>query len=87
MTPRSVAPICSNPWMAIWPLRDLCLIVAGLPLTGLVGIRGKLAGEHDGAIGPPGGRDAFGLADVTEFEEHRVGIVNRPRSSGSSSGR
>ncbi len=60
-----------------WPLRDLCLIVAGLPLTGLVGIRGKLAGEHDGAIGPPGGRDAFGLADVTEFEEHRVGIVNR----------
>src|SRR5258708_32969982 len=52
-----------------WPLRDLCLIVAGLPLSGLVRSRGKLAGEHNGAISPPRGSDPFGLADMAEFEE------------------
>jgi len=60
-----------------WPLRDLCLIVAGPPLTGLLRIRGKPAGEHNRAIGPPRGCDAFGLADMAEFDEHGIGVILR----------
>jgi cytochrome c peroxidase len=61
-----------------WPLRDLRLVVAGLSLTGLVGFGGKLAtGDHIRAIGPPCGRDTCGLADMAEFDEHRIGVVLR----------
>jgi nitrite reductase/ring-hydroxylating ferredoxin subunit len=59
------------------PLRDLCLVVARLPLTGLVGIRGELGGRHDGAIGPPRGRYALGFTHVAEFYEHRISVVDR----------
>src|SRR5580693_8201314 len=59
------------------PLRDLCLIVAGLPLTGLVGFGGQLARDHDRAIAPPRRRYAFGFAHVTKFDEHRISVVDR----------
>src|SRR3984893_255750 len=57
------------------PLRDLGLVVAGVPLTFLVGIRGELAGEHDVAVGPPFRGPTFGLADMPELDEHCVRVV------------
>src|SRR5207248_2329175 len=57
------------------PLRHLGLVVTGAPLTFLVGFRGELAGEHDAAIGPPSRGHTFGLADMPELDEHRVGVV------------
>ena len=59
------------------PLRDLGLVVAGMPLAFLVGFRGELAGEHDAAIGPPRRGHAFSLADMPEFDEHGVRVVLR----------
>src|ERR1700732_4015827 len=57
------------------PLRDLGLVVAGVPLTFLVGFLGELAGEHDVAVGPPCRGPAFGLTDMPELDEHCVRVV------------
>src|SRR5580765_352867 len=58
------------------PLSDLRLIVSRAALTRLIGSAFReLAGEHDVAVGPPGRRDAVGLAHAAEFDEHRAGVV------------
>src|SRR5262249_18685196 len=60
------------------PLPNLRLVISRATLTGLIGARfWELAGEHDVTVGPPGWRHSWRLADVAEFNEHRVGVVLR----------
>src|ERR1700758_5875488 len=57
-------------------LRNLRLVVAGMPLPSLIGICRDLAREHDVAIRPPRRRNALRLADMSEFDEHRVVVID-----------
>src|SRR5580698_7171875 len=59
------------------PLRDLRLKIAWPTLSVLIGVSRKLTWQHDLAISPPRGRDAFGVADMAVFDQHGVGVVER----------
>jgi len=57
-------------------LTDLGLVIAGLPLTRLIGIGGKLARGHDVAIRPPFRRDARRFAYMPEFDQQGIDIIH-----------
>ena len=77
MTPAIGGPKVLQAMDGNGPLTDLGLVVTGLPLARLVGVSGELAGEHDVTISPPRWCGTWGLAHVSEFEEHGIGVVHR----------
>ena len=62
-------------------LRHLGLVITGVALGELIGIRSELAGEHEVAVGPPGRRDTFALAHMAEsmnmVSESSTGTIHR----------
>src|SRR5262249_53372000 len=59
-------------------LRHLRLEVLRPALAFLIGGSGELPRQHDIAVGPPVRRDdALGHADVTQFDQHRMVVVER----------
>ena len=59
-------------------LRYLRFEITGAPLALLIAVGAELPGQHDPAVGPPIRRDdALRLADMPEFDQHRVRVVDR----------